>query len=123
MEKLKEKKGPSSKKSRFNYKMQVSYYPGDNQPNLLMGTFPIKKHQHDSLKRQLIMNRKRLKIYALPFWQRVGYLFKKTYDYGFEVINLDSRNLYSFRVYAEKQSDAKLLFDNGPQLNFFGFGH
>ncbi len=103
MEESKDKKETSPQK--YNYKMQISYYPGDNQPNLLMSTYPIRKHMHDSIKRQLFLGRKMIKIYDLPFFERIKYLFHKKWDYGMEVVNLQSRNLYSFRVHAVKKSD------------------
>jgi len=109
MEESKDKKETSPQK--YNYKMQFAFYPGDNQPNLLSTTFPISKHLHDSIKRQIVLGKTRIKMYELAFWERVKYLFHKKRDYGVEVVNLESRNLYSFRVFAEKKS--KLIVDPG----------
>ena len=111
MEESKDKKEISPEKTKYNYKMQISYYPGDNQPNLLMSTYPIHKHMHDSIKRQLFLGRKRIKLYDLPFFERIKYLFHKKWDYGMEIVNLESRNLYSFRIYAVKKSN--IILDPG----------
>ena len=111
MEESKDKKETLPTKSKYTYKMQFAFYPGDNQPNLLSTTFPIDKHLHDSIKRQIVFGRTRIKMYELPFWKRVKYLFHKKGHYGVEVVNLESRNLYSFRIFAEKKS--KLIVDPG----------
>ena len=107
MEESKDKK----ETQKYNYKMTYAFFPGDNQPNLLSSTFPIRKHMHDSIKRQLFLGRKHIKLYDLTFFERVKYLFHKKWDYGMEIVNLESRNLFSFRVYAEKVSD--LILDPG----------
>lgn len=101
MEKSKDKK----ESSKYSYKMTYAFFPGDNQPNLLSSTFPIKKHMHDSVKRQLFFGKKQIKLYDLPFFERIKYLFRKKEGYGVEIVNLESRNLFSFRVFAEKRSD------------------
>lgn len=111
MEESKDKKEISPKKVKYTYKMQFAFYPGDNQPNLLSTTFPISKHLHNSIKRQIVFGKKRIKMYELPFGERIMYLFRKKRDYGVEVVNLESRNLYSFRVFAERKS--KLILDPG----------
>ncbi len=103
-----ESKEKKEKSAKYNYKMTYAYFPGDNQPNLLSSTFPIRKHMHDSVKRQLFFGRKKIKLYDLTFFERVKYLFRKRGGYGMEIVNLNSRNLFSFRVYAEKKSDTIL---------------
>ena len=120
MEESKDKKETSPQK--YNYKMTYAFFPGDNQPNLLSSTFPIRKHMHDSIKRQLFLGRKQIKLYDLPFFERIKYLFHKKWDYGMEIVNLESRNLFSFRVYAEKKSDiiidpTNIVNEQGQRFN------
>ncbi len=111
MEESKDKKETSPGKVKYTYKMTYAFFPGDNQPNLLSATYPIRKHQHDSIKRQLFFGRKHIKLYDLPFFKRIKYLFHKKRDYGMEIVNLGGRNLFSFRIFAEKKSD--IIVDPG----------